>query len=192
MTTEAVLRRAIKAVDPGVVCWRFVVASSTFARMDASEFTLVFKASIRAWLNWSALVERQWAIRESFSDSLQELGDLFTVWFVDARGRPSDWRVEGARPLRVREALDSERRWSSERLSFLEELSGVYRSSSEPVRLVLPLCRLRDGSGLLVDGNHRTVAAFVAARELRLLKSRVEGPVDHRMLPDLWFFEGAT
>ena len=159
--------------------------------MDASDFSLVFKGSIRAWLDWSALAERQWPIRESFSDSLQELGDIFTVWFVDSDGHPSDWRVHGARPLRVREALHVDGRWTEERLAFLDRLSGAYRSSTEPVQLVLPLYGLPAGPGLLLDGNHRAVAAFGAARQVRLLLYRVGGPIDHRVLPDLHFFEGA-
>jgi hypothetical protein len=155
------------------------------ARVDVDDFVTLFgDGCIRARLNWSRLRSDCW-IEQSFSRSRDELGDLFTVWYAGADGAHADFRDPGARPLRLREVGLTEATWPAQRLSRIAALHEQFAAADRPVQLPLPVYALGGGSSLLLDGTHRSVAAYRSGADVRLLLFAMHGPVDASMLPDL-------
>jgi hypothetical protein len=101
---------------------------------------------------------------------------------VHPDGAHADFRDPGARPLRL--GL-TEATWPAQRLSRIAALNEQFAAADSPVQLPLPVYALGGGGSLLLDGTHRSVAAYRSGADVRLLLFAVHGPVDASMLPDL-------
>ena len=155
--------------------------------IELHDFVLVFGGgSIRARIDWAALTGTEFTVHAEYSASRERLGELTTVWYVSPDGRPAEYFDKGARPVRVGDVhaadpalLDPRRR------AVLERMRAAFSSTTEPAVLALPGFRLADGSALLLDGNHRAVAAYQAGGPVRLLLFLLDGPLSPALLPDL-------
>jgi hypothetical protein len=140
---------------------------------------------IKARLDWSRIAAPAFRVEESFDDSRERLGGMWSVWYAGADGAPSDWSAKGARPLSMREAADPDIPWPDHRAERLAAFEKCFASASEPIQLVLPAYDMGSGSGLILDGTHRAVAAYRAAVPVALFVFALRGPVDPAILPDL-------
>lgn len=157
--------------------------------MDTSAFVLSFKeGGVRAQLDWRRVVS-ECTVEERYSCSHKELGELYTVWYADESGRDTGHDHQGARPLRVSEVAFTEATWPPARAFTIAALRREYASADSPVRLTLPGYRVGD-EVVLLDGNHRAAAAYLAEVDLRILLCVLRGPTDSGMLPDLRHHEG--
>lgn len=126
-----------------------------------------------------------YSVVEKFSRSVGDLGELQTVWYVWPDGTLGDWRDQGSRRLSVREAAARRDFPNKESYDYVQTLISEIRASSTPPQLVLPCYRAQRGEFIMLDGNHRAVAAFRSGVEVRLLAFAVTGPDDPLLLPDL-------
>ncbi|OXM54889.1 hypothetical protein [Amycolatopsis alba] len=152
--------------------------------MDTSAFALIFgDGGIRAKLDWRR-VAAECAVEERYSRSRKELGELCTVWYADGSGHDAGYDHQGSRPLRVSEAAVTEASWPRARATTIAALRREYVRADRPVHLALPGYRVGD-EVVLLDGNHRAAAAYLADADTRLLLYILRGPTDSGMLPDL-------
>ncbi|RSM59282.1 hypothetical protein DMH03_25885 [Amycolatopsis sp. WAC 01376] len=152
--------------------------------MDTSAFALIFgDGVVRAKLDWQRVVD-ECVVEERYSRSRKELGELCTVWYADESGRDAGYDHQGARPLRVSEVAITEASWPRARASMIAALRAEYTRTARPVQLTLPGYRVGD-EVVLLDGNHRAAAAYLADADTRLLLYILCGPTDSGMLPDL-------
>jgi hypothetical protein len=163
--------------------------SRSCCREDAikvSEFATVFHdQGIRSWFDWEFLRSPDYSVTEIFSRSAQVLGSLETVWYVQPDGSPGDWRGRGNRRLRVEEAALRDDFPDSKSYGYIQELAAGMRKGRAPYHLLLPCYRTERGRLLILDGNHRAVAAFKSDIDSRLLIFAITGPDNPFMLPDL-------
>lgn len=158
--------------------------------MDFSDFRTVYEHSIRAWLDWETLASSDARIEEKFLTSPQELGDIFTVWFTDPLGKHGDWRNPHHKPMTVKEAAHAPESWTTDKKRRIGEFFLEYTQFSEPLIMTLPTYRV-DEKHILLDASHRTVAAYLAQAEVRVIVHSILGPANPRILPDLhWFTKG--
>ncbi|MFF8591192.1 hypothetical protein ACF061_07055 [Streptomyces sp. NPDC015220] len=156
--------------------------------MDLEDFAARFRADIRARLDWRRLAEVRAGVRvETLSRDTagQRLAELFTVWYVDPAGGEGSWGAPGSRPLRVEAADRALPDWPGEREGAVSALARAFAEGAGPLPLTLPAYRVDEARYLLLDGNHRAVAAHRAGRALRLTLWSLAGPVCEGILPDL-------
>ncbi|MFJ8912609.1 hypothetical protein [Amycolatopsis sp. NPDC102389] len=152
--------------------------------MDVSAFVRLFGGGdIRVKLDWQRVAE-ECVVEERFTCSREELGQLCTVWYVDEFGRDAGYDYEGARPLRVSEVEITEATWPPARASMIAALRRDYASADSTVTLTLP-AYLVGGEVVLLDGNHRAAAAYLAEADTCLRLYLLSGPTDSEVLPDL-------
>ncbi|MFI9454677.1 hypothetical protein [Amycolatopsis sp. NPDC052450] len=152
--------------------------------MDTSAFALIFgDGVVRAKLDWQRVVD-ECVVEERYSRSRKELGELCTVWYADESGRDARYDHPGARPLRVSEVAITEASWPRARASMIAALREQYTRTARPVQLTLPGYRVGD-EVVLLDGNHRVAAAYLADADTRFILYLLCGPTDSGMLPDL-------
>lgn len=153
---------------------------------DMEMFRELFAPSmIRPLLNWDRLMRLCPTVRSVVMSSPRRLGDLYTTWYLDEAGLGEiDYQASERRPLTVREAASRVSELNTERATHLHGLQG----HSGPYAMLAPLYRVAEGRFLILDGNHRLVAAHQVRRELRLLGLAIDGPLDPVILPDLVFW----
>lgn len=142
--------------------------------------------AMRSLLDWNLIVRGSYRVEEIYSRDRSLLGALHTVWYTGPDGLSGEWRDPGYRPLRVRE-VDTNRAGAA-RNSHIGMLQRSFENSGGPIQLVLPAFSVNDGEFLLLDGNHRAVAAFRSRLEVRIGVFALTGPVDSEVLPDLLHF----
>ncbi|MGW4561550.1 hypothetical protein ACWEN3_03775 [Streptomyces sp. NPDC004561] len=157
--------------------------------MDLDEFARRFRADVRPQLDWARLAGAQ---AEAGVETLdgdagrRRLAELFTVWYADGTGTASRWDAPGSRPLRVATAERSLPTWPEDRRRAVASLKRSFAAGRGPLALTLPAYRVGEGRHVLLDGNHRAVAAHLTAgRDVRLTLWSLSGPVCEGILPDL-------
>ncbi|MEU6534379.1 hypothetical protein [Streptomyces sp. NPDC047000] len=156
--------------------------------MDLEGFAVHFRADIRAQLDWVGLatVRADVQVETLGRDAAkQRLAALFTVWYADPAGADSRWNLPGSRPLRVDTACRTLRSWPDSRRHAVAALTQDFATSPGPVSLMLPAYRVGGAGHVLLDGNHRAVAAHQAGADIHLTLCSVVGPVCESILPDL-------
>ncbi|MFJ8539856.1 hypothetical protein [Streptomyces sp. NPDC093591] len=112
--------------------------------------------------------------------------DYYAPWYADPSGRPTDYRAADARPLchadlsAHGQGLTADQR---ERVGYFERALAT-----QTTRLCLPTLDLGGGRCLVLDGNHRLIAALrlaAAGTPRRISEFRVTLPLDRSLLPDL-------
>lgn len=154
--------------------------------MRVEDFATIFRdgGGVRVMLAWERLGSPEFGVTATYSRSPRLLGAMFTVWYAGPDGADADcWSA--ARPLRVAEAGRTEPSWPAERARRIAGFERAFREAPEPARLVLPAFALGQGALLLLDGNHRAVAAHRAGVPVRLLVYALRGPLREEILPDL-------
>lgn len=154
--------------------------------IEIHDFVTIFRgAGIRSWLDWDLLQSANYSVLEKYSRSRVSLGELETVWYIKSDGSLGDWRNQGNRRLRVCEAAARADFPSAESARYMQQLAAGMRASTTPSLLVLPCYQTGRGGVLILDGNHRAVAAVKAEVDVRLLIFAITGPDNPLMLPDL-------
>ena len=156
--------------------------------MDLDDFATRFRPDIRAQLDWARLAKSRARVRvetHTRGTAKQRLADLFTVWYVDPAGADSSWNAPGSRPLRVAAAERTLLSLPEGRRSTITALGRAFAVGPEPLELTLPAYRVDESRYVLLDGNHRAVAAHRADRELHLTLCSLTGPACESILPDL-------
>ncbi|MEU8931517.1 hypothetical protein AB0D30_16690 [Streptomyces sp. NPDC048409] len=156
--------------------------------MSLEDFAARFRPGIRAKLDWNALAEACVNVRvESFvgDEAKQCLAALFTVWYADSAGADSSWNAPDSLPLRVGAADRTLHSWPDSRSRTVTALTRAFSASPEPVSLTVPAYRVGWGRHVLLDGNHRAVAAHQADVDVHLTVCSLVAPVCESILPDL-------
>jgi hypothetical protein len=160
--------------------------------MDVDEFATVFRdGGVRSWLDWEVALRGRFPVDETFSRSVDLLGSLQTVWYLRDDGGFGDWRQPTHQRQSVAEAAGLSDFPSARSRAYINELAAGYAAAADPPVLVLPAYRTADGRPILLDGNHRAVAAYRGARAPRLLVYCLIGPADPLVFPDLLHEVGA-
>lgn len=113
------------------------------------------------------------------------LGSLETVWYIQPDGSLGDWRDQASRRVSVQETIGIPDFPSVESAAYISYLTAHAENEAVPTILVLPCYRTQTGKLLILDGNHKAVAAFRAKQEVRLLVFAVTGIDNPLILPDL-------
>jgi hypothetical protein len=151
-----------------------------------ADFITVFRgAGIRSWFDWDRLEPGSYSVIEEYSRTKSVLGRLETVWYVWPDGSLGDWRNQDNRRVCVEEAASLTRFPNDKGLAYINELAVRIDNATAPEILVLPCYRTRTGKSLLLDGNHRAIAAFRSKRDVRLMIFAVTGADNPLLLPDL-------
>jgi len=108
-----------------------------------------------------------------------------TCWYVDAGARACGWDDANARAVTVSLAGALFTAGPGERGTHLQALEDAMRAQGGPVSLTVLTWALPGGRTLLLDGNHRVVAASRVGAEVALVELRLRGPADPSLLPDL-------
>lgn len=140
---------------------------------------------IRALLDWSRIIEPEIVVHHDFHTSLDRLTRMYTLWYADPTGRLSDYADPTATPLTVGQAAVIDMSGMPRRQQTLDIFTERAAGSTEPVQLVVPSYRLRDGREVVLDGTHRAVAAVRAEACVTVFSFVLVGPVDPDILPDL-------
>ncbi|MFF0790965.1 hypothetical protein [Streptomyces spiralis] len=152
------------------------------------DFTARFRSDIRAELDWARLAGVRAGVRvETLGQEAgrRRLAELFTVWYADPGGVDSSWNAPGSRPLRVAAADRTLPSWPVERRHAVTALTRAFAAGSGPLPLTLPAYRVDEDRHVLLDGNHRAVAAHLAGADIHLTLWSLSGPVCESILPDL-------
>ena len=154
-------------------------------RINPSDFVQMFgDGSVKALLNWRRVNDSLFQVKESFSHSLDYLGNLSTVWYVDGEGHQTDCYFDGARPMTVHQAAQARDSWQPERQIRIAEFEKTFAAHREYVQLILPGYEIVSKT-LILDGTHRSVAAYRLRMPVRLFVFSLRGPVNEELLPDL-------
>ncbi|WP_146241188.1 hypothetical protein [Actinokineospora spheciospongiae] len=152
--------------------------------MDLVEFRELFAESMRVWIDWDRLALSDATVGLQVISQREQHGDLLTVWYMTADRTPGDWRDGQAVPMTVAEAASTPTAWPPERRERLKTLAHSFGGSGGQLVLAVPAYRVDDRQ-LLLDGSHRTVAAFSSGVSVRILVLSIDGPMDPLVLPDL-------
>jgi hypothetical protein len=163
--------------------------------IDVTEFATVFRDSgIRSWLDWDRIISSNYSVEQIVSRSIFALGELETVWYIQPDGSRGDWREQDSRRVCVQEAARLTNFPNTESSAYISHLAAQMEKAATPTILTLPSYMAKTGQLLILDGNHRAVAAFKAKRDVRLLIFAIKGTDNPYVLPDLLHetYGGAT
>jgi hypothetical protein len=151
-----------------------------------SDFITIFRdAGIRSWFDWELLQSPSYSVVQIFSRSVSDISRFETVWYSRPDGSLGDWRNQEDRRISVRDAATRQAFPNKESEDYIQRLISDMRAASTPPYLVLPCYRTQDRKVIILDGNHRAVAAFRSATDVRLLVFAISGPDHPLLLPDL-------
>jgi hypothetical protein len=152
--------------------------------MDVGTFAEFFRGDIRSWLDWNRVLSGDYEVTEHFASDEDALADLSTVWYTAPNGDPADWRRRDASRLLVRQA-SSDDALAGERRPYVDHLAFRPGGQGRTHILVLPCYETARGTKLILDGNHRAVAAYRGKHRIKLITYSVKGADDPFVLPDL-------
>jgi len=149
-------------------------------------------AGIRVVFNWDLLLSKKWEICTIGIDTRDQLGELCCPWYRNGMDFTVPYDACGATPITVRCAgenfllLDGKKRRGIGARQF-----AICEHRRHPSRLHLPAYTLPNNRFLLLDGNHRAIAAYMNIMDLKSdvkLEATIwaiRGPMDEDVLPDL-------
>ena len=147
---------------------------------------MIFRdAGIRSWFDWELIQSPSYSVVEKFSRSVIDVSRLETVWYIRPDDSLGDWRNQGDRRLSVKDAATRQAFPNKDSEGYIQKLiSDMYACGTLPY-VILPCYRTLHGKFIILDGNHRAIAAFRSEMNVRLLIFAVSGPDDPLLLPDL-------
>lgn len=152
--------------------------------MDFLCFFELFEPFIRVKLAWDLLKLLEPAVSLLILKSpLDEAGDWIVPWYL-SKGEQVPYDYTGARPLRLRQVATEMGALERQRQTLIDSLARHYGQQQEPLQFLMATYKVANAE-IILDGNHRAVAASSANRECRILVARLEGPPGRQYLPDL-------
>jgi hypothetical protein len=147
-------------------------------------FRAAFGHLVRVELNWDEAARRASRVSVRHCRFRTELGEFYTVWYAGADGADVGFAEAGARPLLVCEAA-APARLTASRDRVVRGFERKFSRIGEPISLALPVYTTDSGAEILLDGNHRAVAAYRCELPVDLIVHRLHGPALAAILPDL-------
>lgn len=151
--------------------------------MDLHDFRSLFGESIRALVAWDEIDGSEVSIRHSVLTDRAQIGRLLTLWYVDAAGRPGDWRDPGSTPLTVGQAARTSSARQAGAAQRIERFQRKFLRGEPPVLLV-PAFEIRDRV-LILDGSLRVLSIYKSDVVPRVLVCAITGTIRSKVLPDV-------
>ncbi|WP_141817618.1 hypothetical protein [Ornithinimicrobium humiphilum] len=140
---------------------------------------------VRSLLDWEALLRLRPAVTTQVMVSAESIGGLRTTWYLDETGAGEvDYATSSCPPITVAEAAARLHDLDPARQRHLDATARHLGTQA----ILAPLYRLNHHDLLILDGNHRLVAAYLRGTEVRVLAMILHGPLDPQVLPDLAFW----
>lgn len=144
--------------------------------MQPHEFCHHFRNNIRVQLDWKQFCSSSWPIEHLDLAVPSDSANIYTPWYALASGKACNYADPGAQPQSVALAAVNPE---------LLSCHGVSSIAPSNEALLLPAYRLSNGAVLLLDGNHRVVAAQATSVAVPLALFVIHGPMCSSVLPDL-------
>lgn len=144
--------------------------------MQAQEFCRRFRGDIRVCFDWDKFCTELWPIEVVSFQLPNDGSSLFTPWYALPDGTVCPFNAAGAIPQSLEVAAANDALCKSHQVA-------EWRGSSQTIEA--PSYELPDGKVLLLDGNHRAVAAQKSHRPIALTAFVVCGPLTQSVCPDL-------
>jgi hypothetical protein len=150
--------------------------------------------SFPSFLDWERAQRECWPIR-TIRTSAAELRAFYTLWYAGPNGPLADsvemrgrtllaFQMPGARPVPVGQVAVTLDAWI-EKKALITRYRYALQSFPPPIAISLVTYGLPNGQHLILDGNHRAVAAFLTGKEALVTALVICGPCDPHALPDL-------
>jgi hypothetical protein len=168
-----------------VACWvELRPASSPEGRVAFPAVRTAFEPATRVRLNWDLLERQLTALRVDVLTNVAEAMGWLTTWYVDAAtGREVEFGDATRRPLTVSEACNELDSLRPHRRQLVTELSR--QTAAEWSSPTLILTYRADAHRVVLDGNHRLVAAAMSTSPPTMVVVTMEGPASPEILADL-------
>lgn len=155
--------------------------------MDVRDFHRLFgPPMMKTKLAWDLLLADDSPVVTFAGPSLDLANRLYAPWYVGAVGQVPREDDRG-QPLRFDQVGERWDELAPEHRAEIDEHAANLRDAV-PALLVLPLYDLRDGTFLVLDGNHRLAASIRHEIVTRALAIALRGPLDRSVLRDLGRF----
>lgn len=118
------------------------------------------------------------------------LGDLFTPCRRTRRRVETGLTNPFSRPMSVEEVADALGLFAPDHRRVFERYLRQFSHADTPVRLDVPAYDLGRGRLLLLDGEHRVTALFMADVPCQVRLAVLHGPIDRLIFPDLRYWDG--
>lgn len=118
------------------------------------------------------------------------LGGLFTTCRRTRRHVETSLANPFSRPMSVEEVADALGLFTPDHRRVFERYLRQFIRQDAPVRLDVPAYDLGRGRHLLLDGEHRVTALYMADVPCDVRLAVLRGPVDRRIFPDLRYWDG--
>lgn len=150
-------------------------------------------SDIRVVWHKDAFVRDRWKVSARTVTSVSQLANFFAPWYRTNDKIGVDHSDENARPMTVAEVARNLDRLSSSRRNRIECFVSTFRACSPPLRFTIPTYEMSAGDQLILDGNHRCVAAMLSSTDIEIEVLSVAGPHAERALSDMrWFLRKET
>lgn len=145
--------------------------------MDIFAFFSIFSSDIRVAIDWKLLMLCRPKVFIKKYKLPVDSDLLWTPWYVNSHGEPRLFFHKDAHPVSVKSASRNEKIISHYNV---QKFSLGYLE-----RIKFPAYKLRHDMILLLDGNHRTVAAVKEKCLMKVSALVIDGPLDGNIIPDL-------
>jgi hypothetical protein len=156
---------------------------STSSPIDA--FIAFFRPEVRVLFNWSRFEAEKWPLVLIVADQLRDIENWHMPWNVDRDGKETHYSEASARPIQVGEVPTLINKFSRQRRISIREI----HQTPSPKCICIPTYALPGGKQFILDGNHRIASLALAMDPFRILAFSIQGPMDHRILPELKYWE---
>lgn len=153
--------------------------------MNLQKYKDTYKSEIRMQICW-AKIANDTAVDTIKLDRIDDVAALHTAWYFPQVDGGTDYLDSEKRNLKVGEVAGNLGMVAAHEEDIKCWLQELCSSNNSP--LVFPAYRLPDDEYLLLDGNHRVVAAVVVEK-LPITLHVLRGNISKEILPDLWRWE---
>jgi hypothetical protein len=147
-------------------------------------------------LDWQRAFAEQWPICIIEFHQPQQIRALNVAWYCGDNGplpdiveingqRQHACSVPQARPVTVGDVADHLDTWTIEKRRRIQQYAFAFQAFANPISIILVAYALPGKRFLLLDGNHRAVAAVLSGKEITATLVVICGPCDPAALPDL-------
>ncbi len=144
--------------------------------VSSTEFHAKFRADVRVNFNWKRFLESEWLVEVRNFLLPRDAGRIYTSWYLESDGAVCGYNSPGALPQSVEAVVQSPE---------LMRQNAVRSQYESKEGLVVPAFAVEENVVILMDGNHRVVAAHAGGCEHSIVAYVVNGPIDEAVLADL-------